>query len=303
MNLKPKVSIVLLNYLHWKDTIACLESIYEHINYSNYELIIVDNLSPNDSVEALTNYLNQLSVVNKPILKVNQANLGFANGNNLGIKLALARGADFVWLLNNDTFIKDDALSPLLKAYKGNVGILGSKLIFYPSDNLIQAVGATINKFSSKIVQIGFNEKDKGQYDNKKLTVDFVVGASLFVSKELLEKVGMLSEDYFMYFEELDWSLRAKKKGFKTDVCTSSVVYHKQGLTTKNQALGEKNKVAMYFQFKNLLLIYRKYFWYYYPIVLLVVFLRVLKFNLANGLKDLDLFYKVFLKPKKFSFE
>lgn len=301
--MNPKVSIVLLNYLHWKDTIVCIESLYEHINYTNYEIIIIDNLSPNDSVEALTNYINQLPATNKPILEVNKANLGFANGNNLGISLALSSGADFVWLLNNDTVIKNDALSPLLKEYQEGIGILGSKLIFYQSDNLIQAVGATFDALSSRIKQIGFNEKDTGQYDNKELEVDFVVGASLFVSKELLTKVGSLSEDFFMYFEELDWSLRAKKKGFKTKVCTRSVVYHKQGLTTQNQALGRKNKVAQFFQFKNLLLIYRKYFWYYYPIVLLVVFLRVLKFNLSNGFKDLDLFYKVFFKPKKFSFE
>lgn len=302
--MKPhlKASIIILNYVHWRDTIECIDSLVKHINYPNYDIIVVDNFSPNDSFEQLSEYSKALPDI-EVICIQNKENKGFANGNNLGAKYAIKRDTELFWFLNNDTIIKKDSLSPLIENYNGGVGILGSKLLFYGSEDTLQAIGAKFNPNTGKICQIGFNEMDRGQYDHYNQKLDFVVGASLFVSKQFIEEVGFMSEDYFLYFEELDWSLRAKQKGLSTKVCTDSVVYHKQGIATNNKVRGSKNKRAMYFQFKNLLLIYSKFFKTRYPIAIIVIFLRLTKFILKSRFKHLDLYFKVFLRPKIYSFD
>jgi GT2 family glycosyltransferase len=274
--MNPKVYIIILNYNGWADTIECLESVLRS-DYSNYQVVVVDNNSPNNSMEYIKAWaegkldvwvksghpLRYLSFppVKKPIPYVYYSrgeaekggdpelekrmeqnlsrgmttrypiifiqtgeNLGFAGGNNVGIRYALYKGDfEFLWILNNDTVVKRDSLTMLVekaKCYRekniGKIGIIGSKLLYYDMPNVIQGVGGKYNKFLAVTKHIGAFEKDKSQYDNEKVLkkIDYIIGASMFVSKDFLYDVGLMCEDYFLYYEELDWAIRGRRNGY-----------------------------------------------------------------------------------------
>ncbi len=297
-------SIIVLNYNGFEDTIECVHSLIQFLQY-NYTILIVDNASTDASVESISRELSNPDWKQVHLIQ-SDTNGGFSAGNNLGIQYGISHfNSDYFWILNNDTIIKDDALSPLVEFSESNpdVGVVGSKLKFYDQPDLIQAVGGRMNVCFGKFHQIGFNKTD-AELDLKELgSLDFVVGASLFVNRQFIHTVGLLSEDYFLYFEEIDWSLRAKKKGLRTATCIDSVVFHKQGQSTKNKVKAKKNIAAMYFQFKNLILVY----WKFYPLLIIVpyivVSLRCLKFALKEDKAYLALWLKIIFKRRLTHFE
>jgi GT2 family glycosyltransferase len=248
--LSPKAYIILVNYNGWIDTIECLESVLK-LAYQNFQVIVVDNNSPNNSLEYIQQwaegerkpipsehtiiYSLVYPLIPKPVsYKIygkNEAeeaagsttslpkvifiqageNGGFAAGNNVGIDFALKRGdADYVWLLNNDTVVDRKALSYLIEHFEDSpikLGILGSKLLYYHNPSIIQAIAGRYNPWLSTTGHIGGNVTDTGQYDSHHVpSADYIVGASMFISKQFLLDVGNMQEDYFLYFEELDWS-------------------------------------------------------------------------------------------------
>jgi hypothetical protein len=275
----PKVYIILLNYNGWIDTIECLESVLRN-GYPNYQVIVVDNSSPNNSMEYLkawaegklnvwvnpNNSLRNLSFppVSKPIPYVYYTreeaekggnpeieeelknkipkditskyplvfiqsgdNLGFAGGNNIGIRYALVKNDfEYIWLLNSDTVIRKDSLIKLVEfAEKNNTGISGSVLTYYDSPNTVQAYGGHINKFFGTSHRILKKEQIKDK-------LNYIVGASFLINRRVIEKIGLLPEDYFLYYEETDYCFNASKNGFSLGVALDSVVYHKEGQST-----------------------------------------------------------------------
>lgn len=330
------VYIILLNYNGWKDTIECLESIFK-LYYYSFRVIVVDNNSPNNSLEYLKRWaagdlmvefknkaLQHLTdpALPKPVhfklytkeeaekevpacnattdLIFIQAgeNRGFAAGNNIGIQFALKDPAcEFVWLLNNDTVVEKDVLSKMevhYKAYSGKLGILGSKLLYYHNPTEIQAIAGKYNKWLGTTSHLGGNSTDNGQFDSTyPLVADYIVGASMFVSKAFINEVGLMQEDYFLYFEELDWSFRGKRKGWKIDVCTESRVYHKEGASIN--ANESKSELADFYSLRNRILFTRRFT----PIALPSVYLSMIgvAFNrLRRGQPErLSLIFKVLL--------
>jgi len=323
---EPLVSIILVNYNGWQDTIECCESLLK-LDYTNYNIVVVDNASTDNSVEFITawafgnlNYnFNQSDLSQKlafpptakpinfiiqdagsntnklEVLKTRQialikspTNLGFAGGNNLGTKFmrGLSMQPIFYWYLNNDTVVEKSSLSNLVYTFKKHLnsgvqlGLLGSKLMYYHKPNTIQAVGALYNPWLATVKHVGNNEIDRGQFDNKyldSLGLDYVVGASLFVSDVFLEKVGLMSEDYFLYYEEIDWIIRGKQKGFQFASCTKSTVYHKEGASTgANDNENIKSFLSDYYNVRNRLLITRKYYFWYLPIIYGSMFLVII---------------------------
>ncbi|ADY73995.1 glycosyl transferase family 2 [Desulfurobacterium thermolithotrophum DSM 11699] len=313
----PKVYIIILNYNGWADTIECLESVLRN-DYPNYQVIVVDNNSPNDSMEyikkwaegkldvwvkpdhplrhlsfppvkkpipyvyytreeaekggnsdlenslmvnllngkkkgnqpsdQLTNQLfdnlsnfpfNQSPIqpvnysTNYPLILIQTGeNLGFAGGNNVGIRYALSKNDfKYVWLLNNDTVIEKDSLVSVVRFSRtNNLGIAGSVLYYYDNPEKIQAYGGHINRFLGTSYHIVKREELK-----KKL--DYVVGASFLIDEKLVKRIGLLSEDYFLYYEETDYCFQARQKGFKLGISLNSKVYHKEGGTYKKKPL------------------------------------------------------------------
>ncbi|PKL40237.1 MAG: glycosyltransferase family 2 protein [Candidatus Riflebacteria bacterium HGW-Riflebacteria-1] len=268
MQRSDKVYIIILNYNSWQDTIECLESVLRN-DYNNYQVIVVDNNSTDDSLENLlrwvrgtqSNWVNpgnplrdySCPAVDKPLEHIvcsddidksdeelgldhssdcinswpivfirAEKNGGFAAGNNIGIKYALKKGDfAFIWLVNNDTVIKRDALSNLV-CYAKNYffDLTGSALMYYQFPHKVQALGGHVNRFSAATSHILVpGEINAG--------LDYIIGASLLVTEKVIRNNGLLPEDYFLYYEEVDYCFSAKKRGFKLGVCLDSIVYHK----------------------------------------------------------------------------
>lgn len=266
----PRVSIIILNWNGWEDTIECLESLFQII-YPNFNVIVVDNASEDDSLkkvreycsgqlkvessyfdcdhtnkpipifeydnlfngpetfEHIKNFENTKSSENQLILIKNDENYGFPGGNNIGIKFALKfLNQDYFLLLNNDTVVDKTFLTELIKKGKSkeNVGILGPKIYFYDEPNTIWGAGCKISWKFSRGVQIGTNELDHGQYDKIK-EVEYVNGSAFLIKTEVIKKIGLMDENYFLYFEESDWTLRANQAGYKSLYVPKAQIWHK----------------------------------------------------------------------------
>jgi hypothetical protein len=205
------------------------------------------------------------------ILIESEKNLGFAAGNNTGMEYALSKDDfEYVWLLNNDTVVAKDSLVHLVerariyKAEGRKVAIIGSKLFYYTTPTILQGVGSKFYKILASYRNIGAFEEDKGQYDLPNIVMDYVIGASMFVDKRFLKDIGLMCTDYYLYFEEIDWILRGKRKGWNLGYAWQSKVFHKGGASIEHMAEGiGKSKLADYCWLKNRIIIAKKYFPHY----------------------------------------
>jgi GT2 family glycosyltransferase len=269
MNAKPKVYIIVLNYKNYSDTIECLESLLK-LRYPNKEIIVVDNSSPNDSGKYLEEWVSKNE--EQPIQFIlNNINLGYAGGNNTGIRRALQdSNMRFVWILNNDTIVDENALDALVQKMGENprIGVCGSKLIYNWDKNRIQGYGGIYNKWLGTVGTI--------KNENEIYKMDYVIGASMLIRREVLTSIGLLGEDYFLFFEELDYAQRIKGKFLMTCAC-DSVVFHKEGASIGAQAGNpQKNSyISDYYTIRNRILITEKYFPYCLPTVYLGLFIAI----------------------------
>ena len=224
----PKVSIIILNWNGLKDTLECLESISK-ISYSNYEIIIVDNNSKGNDVEIIEKEYG--NIIKK--IMVNECNLGFSGGCNVGINYALHNNTEFVLLLNNDTIVENDFLDELIKTalsvpYAGIVGpIIG---YYYDREKIWSAYGSI-----SKIRSSGFTKKFNTKIDllNKNEQCTFLSGCCQLIRKDVIEKIGLLDEKYFLYLEDTDYCWRTSKAGYKIVMVAKSKIYHKVNVSSR----------------------------------------------------------------------
>ena len=221
----PRVGIVVINYNNYRDTLRLLDSLSK-LDYENFFTIVVENCSQNDSLRQLKAGIkdNSINLIQSP------TNGGFAAGNNIGIKQAIASGADYLWLLNPDTTVEQDSLTTLIDASKRypNTTAFGSKVLYGWKDKAgyrIWSAGGVVDQQSGNVEMRGNGVVDKGQFDSE-TTCDYVPGCSLLVSAKSIETIGYLPEEYFMYFEETDWCTKMKKAGSTLHYIPSSVVYH-----------------------------------------------------------------------------
>lgn len=221
--MNKKVAIILLNYCGTEDTLACIESL-EKIDYKSFDIIIVDNDSPDDSYERLKKELEG----GKHILIKAAGNDGFAKGNNIGIDYAMEAGYDYVLLLNNDTLVEENFLTELVRCYEEheNSGIVGAKILYEGKRNYIWYGGGEIDFKRFYGFHYGIEEEDTGLYDEEK-EIDFITGCVMLIGREVIEKIGGLPEGYFMYFEDVDYCIRVKEAGYSLYYCPTSIVYHK----------------------------------------------------------------------------
>lgn len=225
--MNKKVYIIVLNWNGKDDTLDCLQSLHS-TNYDNYRVVLVDNGSEDDSVKAVREKFPEVEVVETG------KNLGFAGGNNVGIEYAIKAGTDYVFLINNDTTVHPDYLKELVDVAESDVkiGAVGSKIMYYSEPERIWFVGGKINWLKNKGEHIGLDEIDKGQFDEIR-EVDYLTGCALLVKREVVEKVGVLEDDYFLYYEDADYSLRIQNAGYKTVYAPKSKIYHKVSRSTK----------------------------------------------------------------------
>jgi GT2 family glycosyltransferase len=192
---------------------------------------VLDNGSNDDSVAQIRAVLPELYYPAELI--ENGYNLGFAEGNNVGIRKALSEGADYVLLLNNDTEIAPDFIEPLVKMAQSNpnIGITGSKIYYFDAPELIWSAGGIIGK-SGATHQLGVNQPDSPEF-NQLRKVDYVSGCAMLVKRAVIEKVGMLDARFFAYYEETDWCARTTKAGFTVWYVPQSKVWHKISLKAR----------------------------------------------------------------------
>jgi len=245
-----KVSIILLNYKGTKDTLSCIESL-EKIEYDNFEIIIVENNSPDDSYEILSE-----AIGNKHTLIKSPSNGGFAKGNNIGINYALEKGTDFVLLLNNDTLVEKDFLREMVNCYQRNkaVGMVGCKILYESRRDLIWYGGGELNLKRFYGLHHGEGQKNSEEFNIEK-EVTFNTGCVMLVPREVIQKVGTLPEEYFMYYEDVDYSLSVQEAGYKIYYCPKAVVYHKVSASTG----GEESPFAVEWNTRNRIIFMNKF--------------------------------------------
>lgn len=203
-----KVAIIILNWNGKEDTIECLESL-KHITYPNYEILLVDNGSTDGSVECFRERYPGMEIIE------NGENLGFAEGNNVGIRRAMDEGADYVLLLNNDTVVDPEFLGELVKVAEGDerIGIVGPKIYYYDykgRKDVIWFAGGGINWTTGRTTHHCMRKIDDGTI-NKLKKVDYITGCTMLIKGDVFMKIGLLDSDYFLYFEETDFCARANK--------------------------------------------------------------------------------------------
>ncbi len=232
---KLKVSVIILNWNGWQDTIECLESLSK-ISYPYYEVIVVDNGSEDDSVKRVKAWRKK-ELIKKFSLIENNKNYGFAKGNNIAIKRVLReRQSAYILLLNNDMVVEKNFLNELVKVAENNpkIGIVGSKIYFYPprTKNIIQSCGAGIDLKTGKLVNYGDGEIDSKQFKKTKKVI-YVYGASMLIKREVFEKIGFFDEKFFAIAEDADLCLRAKKANYISCCAYLSKVWHKSEISIK----------------------------------------------------------------------
>lgn len=283
--MEPLVYIILVNYNAKEHTIECLESI-KNIAYNNYKVILVDNDSEDKDFEFIKKTYKDTMII------LNNDNYGFAGGNNIAIKYAVENNAKYILLLNNDTIVKKDFLNSLVDGMKknDNIGIAVSKILYYSDRDTIWYGGGDINYIKGNSIVHGLNEIDKGQFDKSRLCT-FATGCCMLINTNILDKVGMMDESYFLYYEDADYSMKISKEGYKILYCPESVIYHKESVATKKFSYNYQ-----YYFAKNRLLFIKKNFSIRsklssYPITIMWLFFKIIKgeFNFSpcySGVKD-----------------
>jgi GT2 family glycosyltransferase len=222
----PPVSIIIVNYNGRKFLEECLNSVLL-TRYPNFEIIFVDNGSTDGSVE----YILRLAQNDSRIKLIqNSTNLGFAEGNNSGIRHA--RG-EYIVLLNNDTVVDPNWIAELVKAMEKDqdVAVAQAKLLSYYNHRVIDSAGGIIDRWGFSIDR-GMEEVDEGQYDNNQ-EIFFACFAASIVRKKVFREVGLLDTRFFAMFEDVDFCWRVRLRGYRAMLVPSAVVYHKRGGTVK----------------------------------------------------------------------
>ncbi len=220
----PLVSVVTVNYNQSEVTCEFLESLRK-ISYPSIEVFVVDNASPNDNPEIIKERYPEINFIQT------EKNLGFAGGNNAALPYCKGK---YVLFINNDTEVPENFLEPLVDVLEENmdVGMVSPKIHYYHTPNTFQFAGFTpINPITVRNFAIGFGEKDEGQYDITCETGS-IFGAAMLVPMRLIEKIGMMSEVFFLYYEEHDWAEHFKKEGYKIFYQGKSLVLHKESIST-----------------------------------------------------------------------
>lgn len=235
--MNKKVAIVIINYRGYQDTTDCLNSLRK-VTYKNIEIIVVDNQSNDGSYEKLKDENKDCVVILSP------ENNGFSAGNNIGIRYAMEHDADYVMLLNNDTEVEPDFVSKMLEVADEKIVVTPS-IYYFSNKNEIWYADGKISKIKCTVS----NGSDKvSKY------CDYASGCCLLMPRTVIEKVGYWAEEYFMYYEDMDYSLRVQNAGFKIFYKNDSIIYHKVG-----KSAGVKSRLSIYYNVRNRFYIIDKY--------------------------------------------
>jgi GT2 family glycosyltransferase len=243
---QPTVFVIIPNWNLRDDTIACVDSVIAG-NRSGLRVVVVDNGSEDGSPEALADrYGSAIHQI------VNTENLGYARGTNIGIRYALAQGAEYVLLLNNDTLIDKDLIERLIEVSESDptTAVLGPAIYYYNDPNRFWRLGAVKRCWLPVPLEIGRDALDTGQFPAS-FDVDYITGCAMWVPAELFQTLGLLDGRFFMYFEDADFCQRVRGAGHRITVVPQARVWHKVSASTRRQTpwaayLRTRNRIIFY---------------------------------------------------------
>ena len=272
------LSIITVNFNGLKDTCELIDTL--PLEDQSIEVIVVDNASKEDEASIIEERYPTVNVIRS------EKNLGFAGGNNLGIKAARGK---YLFFINNDTLLQTSDFRHLVNRLESDemIAVVCPRIRFAWGDNPIQFAGYTpLSKFTMRNRSIGFGETDNGQY-NMAHPTPYAHGAAMMVKREAIDKVGLMPECYFLYYEELDWSMMFTRAGYSIWYEPSCTIYHKE-----SQSTGQNSPLKTYYLTRNRLLFVkrnlngiRKYITYLY--LIMIVSLRDIIKYLLLGKKEL----------------
>ena len=220
----PKIFCILVNWNGWQDTVDCLTSLREQ-DYGGLQVIVVENGSTNDSSRMIREAHPWVTVIETG------RNLGFSSGCNVGMRLAIERGADYLWLLNNDTIAPADTASKLLQTAEKNpdAGAIGAILYYMHDPTCVQAWGGgRVNLWTGFVTHF----YEARIFDE----TTYLTGASMLLPRKICEEVGILYEGYFMYCDDTDLCLRIRRSGYELAVCEDTAILHKEGASSPKRS-------------------------------------------------------------------
>jgi GT2 family glycosyltransferase len=244
--IEPLVSIITVNFNQKEVTLSFLESL-GNISYKNIEVFVVDNASKENPKTDILKIFPDVKVI------CSDKNLGFAGGNNLAIVQAKGK---YIMFLNNDTEVLPGFLEPLVEVMENeaNVGICSSKLLFFSSPNILQYAGSSpLHPIKIQSFAFGYGKEDLNQFDEIKET-SLAHGAAMLVRAEAIKKVGLMPEEYFLYYEEIDWCESIKREGYKIMFVPDSIVLHKESIS-----IGKQSYIQVFYKTRNRILLARKW--------------------------------------------
>jgi len=241
------ISVITVNFNHHYVTEELLRSIFKNNVYPSLEIIVVDNGSKENPVPEWRNRFPTVKFIRSEV------NLGFAGGNNLGIRAAKG---DYFFLVNNDTEFTPGLIENLANTLNNEpqVGVVCPKIRYFESPEILQYAGFTpMNYFTARNYCIGQYEKDLGQYDHLTGETGYAHGAAMMVRREAIEKAGLMTENFFLYYEELDWSEHIKRAGYAIHLNMQALIYHKESIS-----VGGQSALKEYFMNRNRILFIRR---------------------------------------------
>jgi GT2 family glycosyltransferase len=241
------ISIITVDYNQPNTTLALIKSIDKFYSSANIEIIVVDNGSIENNSAILLRQNKDIKFIRSEV------NLGFAGGNNLGIEAATG---DYLFFVNNDTEFTAGLIERLVETLKADpsIGIISPKINYFDKPEVIQYAGFTeMNYYTCRNKCIGQFEPDKGQYDYLSSTTGYIHGAAMMITREALLAAGPMPDNFFLYFEEMDWCERIKKAGFKIWITAKATIYHKESLS-----VGKNSSLKEYFMNRNRILFIRR---------------------------------------------
>jgi GT2 family glycosyltransferase len=282
----PLVSLITINYISLKDTIEFLESAL-NLTYPNLEIIVVDNNSPTGKPSDETK-----SKFQSVIFIESDKNLGFAGGNNLGLKIAKG---EYFFLLNNDTLLFPDFLEPIVEFMQAHPDVgMASPKVLYPDGKTVQFAGAIgISPYTGRGKRIGLMELDHGQYDINCKT-DLGHGAALIIPRKIITHVGLMPEVYFLYYEEHDWAEQIKRAGYLVYYFGKSKIIHKESMSTG----GDDSPLKVYYMTRNRILFMRRNSAFFPFLIGIIIFTftavpkHFIKFLISGKLQLLNAYFR-----------
>jgi GT2 family glycosyltransferase len=255
LNSQAKIAIIIINWNGYTLTKACLESLRK-ITYSRFVSILVDNGSEDGSGKKLKEEFPEIELLES------HQNLGFTGGNNLGIQWALDQSYEYVLLLNNDTVVEPDFLQPLVSFLDQNheYGAAQPKIMFEKERNKIWNAGGGYFKWLGMSWSVGIGHEDQGQFDQEKDT-PWITGCAMLVRSAVIQESGMLDDRFFAYYEDVEWSMRIQKNGYKLRYIPKSKIYHVAGGSSKKVKTkeGVVPPIIHFYRTRNHLFLIRKH--------------------------------------------